>query len=537
MPLLRTKQALLWLAPLCLYVAHVWLFRHYTVDDAYITFRYSRSLAEGMGPYFNPGEHVEGYTNFLLMLLLAGVAKLAGAAVLPAAAQLLSLVGGALAIVAAYELARRAIQDTDQAPLAGALAAGLLAAAPSFAVNSASGLETTLYAALVAWGVVLGEAGDRSRVWRGCGIAFAGALLTRPDGALIFAVYWSGRLTWSWTVPQGSGVRRGLYIDVMVVVAVFAAQLLFRHLAYDGELLPNTYYDKSGGLPGSAWGYIRDGAAAPFGGAVAASLAVMAACWLDRGRLRLMVVAAPAALGVLSPLLIGIDWMPGQRFVAPYLPLLSALVAVGWWRVLGRLRLSRPLAGVIAVALVALLWLAQAGWRTTLQDYVQLRAAGYRQGHLALARWLESQLRPGETVALMDIGIVGYELPDQDILDMSGLTDRTIAKSPGRFLDKRYDPAYVLDRKPRFLVLVFASKTEHPTAVPDSLDLQPGTPIDGRMYAAAGFRQHYLGRTTEEGEGWLDSVAATLGARRVFLHTLPDQYYFLAVYERHEGVS
>src|SRR5690606_33595760 len=34
-------------------------------DDAFISFRYSQNLANGHGLVFNPGEKVEGYTNFL----------------------------------------------------------------------------------------------------------------------------------------------------------------------------------------------------------------------------------------------------------------------------------------------------------------------------------------------------------------------------------------------------------------------------------------------------------------------------------------
>ena len=51
-------------------VNHFW----FTTDDAYITFRYARNLAEGWGPRFNVGAHapIEGYSNFLWMLLCAG---------------------------------------------------------------------------------------------------------------------------------------------------------------------------------------------------------------------------------------------------------------------------------------------------------------------------------------------------------------------------------------------------------------------------------------------------------------------------------
>ncbi len=49
---------------------------HYTIaDDAYITYRYSRNLAEGHGPVWNLGERVEGYTCFLHMVLCSGAIK------------------------------------------------------------------------------------------------------------------------------------------------------------------------------------------------------------------------------------------------------------------------------------------------------------------------------------------------------------------------------------------------------------------------------------------------------------------------------
>ena len=39
-------------------------------DDAFISFRYAKNLANGSGLVFNSGERVEGYTNFLWTLIL-----------------------------------------------------------------------------------------------------------------------------------------------------------------------------------------------------------------------------------------------------------------------------------------------------------------------------------------------------------------------------------------------------------------------------------------------------------------------------------
>src|SRR4051794_18934740 len=58
-----------------LLVPHALLF-DFVNDDAYISFRYARNLVEHGQLVFNPGERVEGFTNFLWTLLLAGGIKL-----------------------------------------------------------------------------------------------------------------------------------------------------------------------------------------------------------------------------------------------------------------------------------------------------------------------------------------------------------------------------------------------------------------------------------------------------------------------------
>src|ERR1700692_4517572 len=48
------------------------------IDDAYITFRYARNLAEGLGLVYNPGEWVLGTPTPLWAILLAGGYRLGG---------------------------------------------------------------------------------------------------------------------------------------------------------------------------------------------------------------------------------------------------------------------------------------------------------------------------------------------------------------------------------------------------------------------------------------------------------------------------
>ncbi|MCS6774610.1 MAG: hypothetical protein NZ693_10935 [Thermoflexales bacterium] len=62
---------LAWLACFALFGIQVALFHEFTIDDAYITFRYVKQWVAGNGLVFNIGERVEGYSNFLWIVLLA----------------------------------------------------------------------------------------------------------------------------------------------------------------------------------------------------------------------------------------------------------------------------------------------------------------------------------------------------------------------------------------------------------------------------------------------------------------------------------
>ena len=73
-PLFLISLCLPWLVLLGWLAAVAW----FLCDDAFISFRYVRNLLEGHGLVFNPGEYVEGYTNFLWVLELAAIWRLSG---------------------------------------------------------------------------------------------------------------------------------------------------------------------------------------------------------------------------------------------------------------------------------------------------------------------------------------------------------------------------------------------------------------------------------------------------------------------------
>src|ERR1043165_4126390 len=60
-----------WLPPLLVAFAARWVTAPHPIDDAYITFRYARNLAQGLGLVYNPGEWVLGTTTPLWAAILA----------------------------------------------------------------------------------------------------------------------------------------------------------------------------------------------------------------------------------------------------------------------------------------------------------------------------------------------------------------------------------------------------------------------------------------------------------------------------------
>jgi hypothetical protein len=530
-----------WISYACLaaavlgFIVQAAYFWHYVNDDAYITFRYSRFLALGRGPYYNVGEHVEGYTNFLLMLLLAPAYVLGGESAVPLCAKGVGIVSGAASIVLCFALTRRldggAGPASARSYICAVLAAGLVALAPTYALNSTSGLETLLFGGCLTAGVYLGIRSAEQGRWRGAGLLFAAAALTRPEGVLLFAVYWCTQALWGTRRSRGH-----LWLDAAIVLAAVVGHLLFRLIAYDGQWLPNTYFAKAGGFWGyGGWKYIRLGLWLPFFGPVGVAIGLLG--WLLTGdtRRRSLPLVTTGLVGILLPAVTGTDWMLGFRMLVPYVPLVAVLVALGWGCLpdLVLRRVTRYGAGV-ALLVLPLCALSSSTIRKGFHDFTLMQAHGYESGHQALADWLRHEAcKPGDTVALMDIGIVGYRCIDQNILDLTGLTDRNIALSPGQFLDKRYDPSYVLDKQPAFIVLVFFGPGDPDVPPPRGAQLTEWTDIERRLRAHPDFAAHYVRPRAAAPEApWTEHFAAQLGAVRVFEHQHPGQYYLLTVFKR-----
>lgn len=436
-------------------------------DDAYISFRYAENFVAGHGLVFNPGERVEGYTNFAWTMLLAFGSMLGIAT--PGLSLILGVVCTALGYLCWWRVHRLLFGVTLWPMALIALAANY-----SFASFGTSGLETPMVILLngAAWWLVLEWRGaiqrpcaalesvvptDKTRFHRGLLVAVGAivgwAAMTRPDAALL-----GGGIV----LAVGLGSRQKAHDLAFLVGAmalVYGPFLLWRY-SYYGSFVPNTYYAKAAYLPHweQGWKYLAEFAQRyflwvwlPFAVLGAWCYGVEADRRLRIGSVRAGMLAL-CVVHVLYVVRVGGDFMEGRFFVA-VLPLYYLLAESGLRVIIGRFGY-----GVVPTAIATLAMGATAiGKEVIARGQIQDGITDERAWQPTVKRWLVEgevlgrKLPAGTLVATDSLGAFGWasKLP---IIDLLGLTDATVAHQP---LERRVRPghekfaelAYLQERK------------------------------------------------------------------------------------------
>jgi hypothetical protein len=111
-----------------------------TIDDAFITFRYSRNLIEGQGFVYNPGVHTLGTTTPLFALMMAAISVLTGRQDFQWYAIAVSALADAGTVGLIYLLARK-MSGSDWLAI---FPAGLWAISPMSVTFAVGGMETSV---------------------------------------------------------------------------------------------------------------------------------------------------------------------------------------------------------------------------------------------------------------------------------------------------------------------------------------------------------------------------------------------------------
>jgi hypothetical protein len=409
-------------------IHQLWLVGDFRVDDAYITFSFSKNLASGHGPVYSHGLRVEGYSNFLWMVLTA-----LGLAVWRSGdPYVVARCWGMVALFVTGITVYRALR-CSASHWTALLAIAFLTCCSDLFRAAVCGLETVGFAAALTlgWQVYLSEQRSR-RQWMS--LAFVPVALMRIDGfvpviaavlfAFVVAVY-ERRCTFRrfllWCTPflvlwGGYFLWRWHYYGLPLPTTYYAKSLATSHNPLRGYYLLSWFFDDY---------------------ALATLIPLMIAALIWGPRIKTIALMLAVAWQAAYAAYVGGDWMPFHRFLVPVMPLVAIVGAWGveciWVRV-GHWRVAfRWCARISAAAMLA--WVAlrmhavsidSPGERLKLQGAAQI-AAHTRNNLLESVPLLRQVLRsPGERLSTDYAGVFAY-YTDAEIVDMWGLCNEDIA--------------------------------------------------------------------------------------------------------------
>jgi hypothetical protein len=366
------------------------------------------------------------------------------------------------------------------------MATTLVALHPGMAYYAVAGLETCLFGLLLLFGISqLLKSTNHSPTLRYL-LPFALAAITRPEGILFLGgvtLYSAIRVIRD--PSKQKGWLKQWLPPFLIAYSLPVLYVAFR-VFYYGEWVPNTYYAKPGVLNSkmaASWSYIQGflslHISSPWQQKNLYQLASLAFGW-GMGALLLLgclrgIIDSPlkkqarsllafAALYIVFIIYAGGDWMTQYRMFQPILPLLYLSALFGWLAFRPK---SAQLASV--VLLVALGFYSQHAssfWKQ-LEGNQLIDHAHRSQQNVAMAKWLASRTKPGQSLVTDEIGALGF-YTKLTIHDQWGLIDKPIANmlhkesfNPYRY--RRYDQkrrrvqtkiaTMLIARKPDFVAI------------------------------------------------------------------------------------
>lgn len=404
---------------------------HYWIDDAYISFRYARNLAEGHGLVWNAGERVEGFSNPLWVLLLAAGAGLGGsiegwASFLTVTMTVSVLVLSTL-LLPALGWCRKELKLRALLPI-------LLVLTPGFLVYSSVRMETMLFCALLT-ALLLAQCRQPTDFVAPTALCLA-IVLTRPEGLL-----YVGAFAFAKVINQRLKMTRDFALWA-VLTGLGSFGIFALRLSYFGSWFPNTYYAKiqSNVAHEVTAIYVVDWLKAHGSVLTLALLTLSLYRNHDKPAFRyaFSLVSSSFAFACYA----GGDWMPAYRLIVPVLPIVYAVLvleAAHWVEAMREkahaafpARWQRAGLGAGSLLLCAHLFYSHP-YRQLLDERTQARMSGsvmmnYREAVEELGRLPD---RPA-SIAIGDAGFIPYHF-DAQYIDLAGLNDpliRTRAVDP-----------------------------------------------------------------------------------------------------------
>ena len=396
-------------------------------DDAFISFRYAENWARGHGLVFNPGEYVEGFSNPSWTILFALIIKMGFDPVLSSV-----FIGYLSIIFLVYATVRLAKVMGGMA----VIAAWAVVLDPSMLLEAVEGLESVFYAGLItlacAW--VLKERQEQ-KSHLPSSMLFVLAACTRPEAPLFFGLIHIGLSI------KDKDFYRSMNACLPMAFALLAFSLL--RLGYYGDILPNTFYAKVGGIAIER-GFSYCQLHLKHHPLMWLSLMFVSASFFQKREWFALLFMCGGYLSYV--ILIGGDFKPTSRFILPLTGIMAVAISM----------LSHKISELKQEWIWAVLLVIVFFGRVPLYGKSVQWAETRRMNLVArkiIGDWIAVHTPPTTVIAMHSVGVVPY-YAGRYTIDMWGLNDRTIAKTPAKnFGDglaghEKSNPEYVFSRNP-----------------------------------------------------------------------------------------
>lgn len=427
------KQKLLYIS--CIYLAAIvaafWILYDsifFVVDDAFITFRYIDNYLNGYGLVFNANEKVEGYTNFLFLMISAALVSFGVEPLF--AARIVSTLS--LLAIAYMTVSYCAKTLTNNKVFLGAVGTFILYSSVPLVTWTMGGLETLLLTAFLLAAVIkllayLEGSQKKSDILK-AGIWIGLACLTRLDAIVIGITAGISIVAFCYKNNQSTQQL----IKHTAIYAAIPAIFLFSHFlwryGYYGEWLPNTFYSRLygvdiGGRIQSGIDYIKLFILAP-------PYLLIVSCFLSlllfkqkQQRFSTLCLLSIIVVYVSYIIWAGGDWMPVFRLIVPLIPILVIIILKG----LDTLTLlSKQKNQIITILIIC--WFS---FTQLFYNYIEMRPSL----GLSLSAWdevvkyMHANWEKGSKVAINMAGYIPYRSPQFYFVDMLGINNKEIARS------------------------------------------------------------------------------------------------------------
>ncbi len=478
-----------------LFTGIVLLYIHYKtiypwmLDDGFISFRYAQNFANGDGLIFNPGsEHVEGYTNFLWIIILT-VGKIIGFDIV-----VLSKILGYIFSIGTILLILFFFGNGKQNFVRSILSAILLISNGAFTVWGSSGMETSFFTFLVTFSILIFRDIIKSVTVKKLfllGVIVSLQALTRPEGYIFFVIFLlliffkyfpfhnfkKGKINilklLSFSLKKPKITQIVIFISPYLIFTTF--HFIFRYLYYH-DFLPNTFYNKVGlGIYQYLRGlrYIKQ--------FITSNLILIIILFIgfvlkfknfkmekiEENFFNLSLYFF-ITIYTIYIIFVGGDVMPGHRFFAPILPAITILSASSIILISRKIQTKNFI--VLMSSIFFLFNLAQ--WQYDIKLNEHLKGDVVAENGKEVGIWLKENFPKDTVIATNTAGTIPF-YSEFKTIDMLGLNDKHIAKRKMPSMGKGFpghektDGNYILSQDPDIIQFGSSLGSKEPVLISD----------------------------------------------------------------------